>query len=355
MDTVSSVLISLIRAAFGRGAATEVPADLDWTALLALSRYHGVPAVAMDGLLSSGITLPREQMREWMMAMVKVETAYEKGKKVIADLAEDYSKAGVPLMVIKGYGLSLDYPVPEHRPTGDIDIWNFGLQEKADAYLASSAGVKIDNGVHNHSVFSYKGMTVENHFDFLNVYAHRSNRDLNARLKEMASSPDRCVPSTSVGNLYFPSSEFNALYLLRHMAAHFAAEKVTFRHLLDWGTFVERHSGEFSWDDLLNTAKENNMDRFLACINGICISDFGFPKEAFPEMPVDQALKTRVFDDIMDARNGAPAPGLAHIGQRMRRWTANSWKHRIVYGESLAETFFSQVAAHLMKPASFKH
>lgn len=355
MDLSSSVLISLIRFAFGRGTYVNVPSGFDWANLLHLSRRHGVSAIAFDGMLSSGIELPKQQMREWMAEAVKIETAYAKSERVIFSLADLYLQAGVPLMVIKGYGLSFDYPIPNHRPSGDIDTWNFGLQECADEHLSAASGINVYNGVHNHSVFSYQGMTVENHFNFFNVYAHKSNRSLDSKLKSMVMSPCQCVSSNKNKNLFFPPVDFNALFLLRHMAAHFAAESITLRHLLDWGTFVEHNSTAISWSDLTDTAMSNNMDRFLACIDEICISDLGFPREAFPALPVDQALKRRVYEDVLDTRSRVPSPGIANIGQRIKRWSDNAWKHKIVYRESLWETFFSQFKAHLMKPASFNH
>lgn len=41
------------------------------------------------------------------------------------------------MMVLKGYGLGKNYPAPNHRPCGDIDIWNFGRQEEVDALIMS--------------------------------------------------------------------------------------------------------------------------------------------------------------------------------------------------------------------------
>jgi len=50
----------------------------------------------------------------------------------IVSLAKEYSSAGIDTMLLKGYGLSLNWPVPEHRPVGDIDTYHFGKWRKAD-------------------------------------------------------------------------------------------------------------------------------------------------------------------------------------------------------------------------------
>lgn len=127
-------------------------------------------------------------------------------------------------MLLKGYGVSLDYPIPAHRPCGDIDIWLFGQQEHADALLHREKGTAINLEKHHHTVFSLDGITVENHYDFLNVHAHASNREIEKKLQELAAEPEKKV-LLGEAPLYLPSVDFNALFLLRHTAGHFAAEK----------------------------------------------------------------------------------------------------------------------------------
>ena len=78
-------------------------------------------------------------------------------------------------MVLKGYACSLDWPRPEHRPCGDIDIWQFGEQKKADAAMKNE-GIEVDSSHHHHTVFYWNGFMVENHYDFINVFQHKSAR-----------------------------------------------------------------------------------------------------------------------------------------------------------------------------------
>ena len=66
-------------------------------------------------------------------------------------------------MVLKGYGLSLDWPIPNHRVVGDLDIYNFGKWKEADSFIAEQLGIKIDDGHEHHAVFNFNGVAVENH------------------------------------------------------------------------------------------------------------------------------------------------------------------------------------------------
>lgn len=78
------------------------------------------------------------------------------------------------MMLLKGYGLSKYWPIPNHRPTGDIDIYLMYLNsegkeksrpawECADKLMTEKFGILVDNSHHHHSVFTYKGIMVENH------------------------------------------------------------------------------------------------------------------------------------------------------------------------------------------------
>lgn len=45
------------------------------------------------------------------------------------------------MVLLKGYCLSLNYPKPNHRPCGDIDIYLCGDGDKADDLLLSERGI----------------------------------------------------------------------------------------------------------------------------------------------------------------------------------------------------------------------
>ena len=115
----------------------------EWKALWNLADRHGLSAVVLDALNTYGTNLtdgmPLEMKLEWIGDVLQnYEQRYEQYKKAIESLAGFYNQHGVKMMVLKGYACSLDWPKPEHRPCGDIDMWLFGQQEAADKELVSS-------------------------------------------------------------------------------------------------------------------------------------------------------------------------------------------------------------------------
>lgn len=348
----------------GERAAALFESKPDWATVCALASAQGVLSVAWDGLqhLTAGGRLPADcrpdhaQKMQWAYSVDRMERCYARQSSVLGKLAGFYAGHGIRMLLLKGCGLSLNYPVPAHRPCGDIDIWLFGKQREADAFLRAEKGIGIDEGKHHHTVFQVNGVMVENHYDFLNVHSHASNREIEHRLRALAAEEGETI-CLSGEKIFLPSPDFNALFLLRHAAVHFAAVKMGLRQVLDWALFVQRYHTRIDWPQLERIAREQNMTRFLNCMNALSIDCLGISPDCFPPFERDRALEARVLHDIFYPRLAEAAPGGGIAGvliHKCRRWWANRWKHRMVYREGLLRTFFVQLYSHLLKPDSLK-
>ena len=362
MTQESNFLLTLLRLGIHPGAEVEsTPTDIDWQTVIDLAGEQGVVAIAWDGysrLYEAGkvtADMDKQVKKQWIARVIQFhEWKYAKYRSTIGHLASFYSKHGIKMIVLKGYGLSLNYPVPAHRPCGDVDIWNYGEYKRADKALHDDMEIKIDNSHHHHTVFHFEGQMFENHYDFVNVHAHPSSKVVEARLKELAYQGDEAVEIDGA-EIYLPSPDFNALFLLRHTSAHFAAEKMSLRQILDWGTFVQRYHDQVDWDGLTAFVDKVGMRPFMDVLNGICVNYLGFAGDIFPSGR--SAVEERVVDDIFLPEFADKNPKGHFFGSlwwRYRRWKHNAWKHRLVYPESMLRTFFVQFRAHLMKPASLK-
>ena len=270
--TVEQSFLALVRAGIGH-LVGELPEVMDWESIGVLAEEHGLPAIVWDGVdglirqdvLTGERAIPRERMHDWFGTALYYEQRYEAYQEAIASLAEVLAAGGLRMMVLKGYALSLDYPVPAHRPCGDIDIWNFGRYQEADSLLAREHGVKVDDSHHHHTVFSWRGFSVENHYDIVNVHAHRSSAEMEKIFKELAQD-DSCFVDVSGVRVYLPSANFHALFLLRHALSHFASTRgeirVKLRRLHIEGTsFLQLCQSVANDEDLL---KEKIIDIVMA-------------------------------------------------------------------------------------------
>lgn len=337
---------------------------------------HGITAIVWDELHDAAAAgeeadvLPKTLKLQWALNVKQVEGKYAQQRAVIAKLAKFFAEHGIKMMVLKGYGLSLNYPVPNHRPCGDVDIWLFEegvaadgamqrvvAQQRADELLRKEYGINIDESKHHHTVFYVDGVMIENHYDFLNIHAHRSSRRIEQVLIQLAQQKLEPV-EVDGATVYLPSADFHALFLLRHSASHFAATDIRLRHLLDWHYFVLKYGSIIDWAFLDKFAHEVNMHRFLHCLNAICIDRFSLPSVIVPEFERDAKLEERVWREILQPEFAIASPKNAGYLRSwvfmFRRWWTNRWKHRITYPEGLDETFFVQLWSHLLKPKSLK-
>jgi len=373
------LLLDLIKVALGKGTKCSLPNAINWNALFDLSIKQCVPSVVLDGLNKSLSSEPCQDNKglvkmdklKWLSMVLNMERLYTKHESIIAELAAFYRKAGYQMMLLKGYGLSKYWPIPNHRTTGDVDIYLMDMDsegndnsqpawKRADKIMKEKLGIEVDNSHHHHSVFTYKGIMVENHFDFVNVHSHRSNHWIENEFKTLALKGNEEFTFDNGAKLLFPSPLLNCLFVARHNASHFAAEHLNLRQLLDWALFVERRHKDIDWDYFWNIVRKMGMEKFVLCMAFIAIEQLSFEKGIFhiPDEYVDfqkseRKLIDRVFDNIMHPTDvGKYGKGIVYVINRYRLWKKHLWKHRIVYSDSIVSTFCAQIKSHLMKPAT---
>lgn len=365
---LNNSFLSLVRLGIGHvEEANSLPIN-NWKEIETLANRHGLLAVVVDGIekLPSNVRPPQELLLEWIGQILQnYEYTYEHYCKAIVKLAGFYNSHGYKMMVLKGYACSLDWPKHEHRPCGDIDIWLFGKQKEADALLEGLKvqGVqkfKIDRSHHHHTVFNWGEFTVENHYDFVNVHAHRSSAELEKVFKELGMDDSHFVEmrDASTGSetkVYLPSPNLHALFLIKHMVSHFAAAEISLRQVLDWAFFVEKHGKEVDWEWLKKMLDMYHLKDFFNLINAICVEDLGFVADIFPSVHFLPNLKERVLDDILEPKftSAEPKGFMPRIFYKYKRWQGNAWKQEMCYGESRCEMFWTGIWAKILKPASF--
>ncbi len=329
---------------------------VDWEEIQTLAMQQGLYAVVLDGIekLPESERPPKEMLLEWFGEVLQgYEYRYESYRRTIAEMAEFYNSHGLKMMVIKGYVCSLNWPKPEHRPCGDIDIWQFGEYKKADALVAAKKRIKIDISHHHHTVFKWHDFTVENHYDFINVHHHKSHKEFEKIFKMLGQ--DSLYTVDVLGEkVYLPSPDLHALFLLKHLMLHFASGEIRLRMLLDWAFFVEKFGKDINWGWFNETLEHFGLTSITNIFNAICVEELGFESRIFRQVQFDPVLKERVFKEILspEVPNDKPKFIIPRIIWKFKRWKANEWKHELCYKESMWSAFWSGVWSHLLKPSS---
>lgn len=351
----ADAFLALVRLGIGHGYS-GFPDDVDWPAIKALADQHGLSAIVLDGIenLPEKVRPSKVELLTWIGEILQeYEQRYELYCRTIAELAGWHNAHGLKMMVLKGYACALNWPRPEHRPCGDIDIWQFGQQKEADALMEKEKGIRIDSAHHHHTVYYWRDFMVENHYDFLNVHHHKSNVSLEVILKELGQDDSHSVEVLGE-KVYLPSPNLHALFLLRHSMSNFASTRIQIRQLLDWAFFVKANHQDIDWIWLEDVLEKYGMKRLYDVFNAICVGDLGFDVKIFSKVQFDPQLKEKVLKEILypEITKKTPKSILLRIPFKYRRWWANEWKHRLCFNDSMISAFWSGVKSHLLKPSS---
>lgn len=223
-----------------------------------------------------------------------------------------------------------------------------------DAWFKSSKVQEfmIDKS-HHHTVFYWNDFMVENHYDFINVYHHKSNVELEMIFKELGQDDSHFVELNGE-KVYLPSPNLHALFLLKHTMNDFTSFSMSLRQLIDWFFFVEKHTKEVDWEWLISVLKKFHMMDFYNIISAICVEDLGFEASIFPIVQFRPDLKDLVFNDVLYPKYSASEPSslIPRLVYKYRRWQGNAWKQELCYSESRWSAFWSGIWGHLLKPSS---
>ena len=326
--------------------------DSEWTDVQDLALRQNVAAIAFDALTELGIALPRAIKMRFISDTDRIESEYAAKLAAAVRLAGIFRRRGIGTMILKGLGLSLLYPKPNHRACCDIDIYLFGRQREGDEIMRREYGVAVDEGKHHHTVFHFGGTAVENHYDFIETHSRPSRSKLERRLKVMARAEQPMQIDLGDGvQIFIPSPNLNALFLTIHSGSHFAASNISIKHLADWSLFVAHYGGQVDWERFYATADEFGFRRYAEILNAMCIEYIGL--QPIPQLAVAQDSDTvaRSLADVMEyGKRAIPSGFIKGWRYRIARRVANTWKQRMVFRDGAVSSFIMSVATHLIKP-----
>lgn len=359
MRTTEETFLSLVSLGIGNARfVAPLPKDLDWLTIEDLATMQGLSAILVDGIerLPEDQRPPKQVLLQWIGETLQgYEYRYELYRRTIAEMAEWHNTHGFKMMVLKGYACAINWPKPEHRPCGDIDIWQFGRQKEADEALRQAQGPKfeIDNSHHHHTVFFWRDFSVENHYDFVNVYSRHSNVEIEKIFKVLGADDSHSIDIYGE-RVYLPSPNLHALFLLKHAMGNFVSTSVTIRQVLDWAFFVKAHRNGINWKWLIGILEKFRMLEFFNIINAICVENLGFSSTIFPFVQFNPFLKDRVLNDILEPAYGGIEPKyfIIRLFYKYRRWKSNAWKRSFCFVEDDWQLFWHGLWSHILKPHS---
>lgn len=361
MESSANALVRLLRFALESDAEYTLPSEIDWQKLVDLSFDQGVAALAVDGLQKFygsnpdvEIEIDKEELEdlkyEWFGEVLRAEGNYQEHCSTVKTICQTYAQNGFRPILLKGLGLSLNYPIPAHRLCGDLDIFLAdGKSLEGDLMIMEKLGLEVTKRkAGHHSHYSYNGLSVENHYELSNPYsggekARRFERELQTLIASGAHKPS--VDSS----FYLPSVNFNAVFLFWHLGSHFCFGGINLKQLCDLLMFLKQHHSGIDWPLVQRIWKQYGMVNFAYAIGSLMVKYFAMPVEMMPGMIYDETMAVRIMDDIITG-NKEPPQGLS----RILKYPCNAWKFRLVTGRSWIFPMLDSLWLHIAHSGDLK-
>ena len=273
------------------GLWNEVPAGepfaggVDWEALYRLAFAQTVVPLVTDGVNRlPQACLPAEPERLDPFLADMMATA-NRNRVLDAFIPKLFAALdGIPVVLVKGQSLAQDYPDPERRQPGDIDLLLLPESyEAAKAILLPKATKVLEEEWSIwHQGMRFRSVEVEIHGSISTLMSRKLDRKLAALLKEEFDG--RPFPTVPIGgaDIPVPDADFNAVYVFVHFLQHYWSGGVGLRQLIDWITFVTVHKRDIHPVILEKRLEDLGLLRVWKTFTGFAQEYLGCPAEKLP-------------------------------------------------------------------------
>ena len=345
-------LIILLQVALGK-MPNSVAKEFDLKTLFNLSQQQEIPAIALDGLQKLS-TIYNDLLRQdaqtiaakmqWIGCLMAQEKRYAANYCAAKSLSELYDSNGICTYVLKGLSISKLYPIPSHRFSCDLDCFLLNKSDGCNAYVSgnsvvASTGSKVDDDYYKHSVFSYKGLTVENHHYCCSVKRSKRTRDLENYLVGLLNGyTPQYIDDTK---LALPPKMFQALFMVEHANGHFLYSKMSIKHVCDWAMMRQAFKDTLDWNEFDKQCIRFGLKNFVDCLNHL--ADYILGKCSYQDLrPIDKRVLDDTFKEVSLSKN--------LMKQRIEKAIGvlrSSWKFKYFCGDSMIKELSHSVWAYL--------
>ena len=288
MKQYEEVFFSLVRAALW-DTPVEIPDSFsDWGKVVKVAQSQTVVGLTGNVLLSapSMYSLLPEQLvaslRKSIRSNILLHTVLN---NTLVQVVSALREHGIESVLLKGQGIACNYPVPELRQCGDIDLY-VGQENYAKAYdILAPISAEIDDkstletGKHFHVRI---GVVIIEIHRYACVYSDdKLNVTLQKYINEGLSNNLRVMDfgGTSVN---VPADGFNVFYVFNHLWGHFMDGGIGLRQFCDWMMLIRSRCKNISEDYLAVILKDLNLLEPWKALGCVLTDYLGLPSDEFP-------------------------------------------------------------------------
>ena len=291
MNIVSyqQVFLELLRAGLWERKPHVTQDFVEWGRVLRLAKSQSVLGIVGHVMLTDEDLvnrIPQElKVRIKQFVMMNVLT-HELLNKTLVKVVSALRDGAVEPVLLKGQGIARNYPRPELRQCGDIDLY-VGLEnaEKVHELLTPIADkidakelVSVDKHFH---VTMPGGVEVEVH-----RYTQKQSASKSDEIRQTASGIG--TSSNLVAYDFYgvpvntPADDFNAFYIFDHLLHHFLTSGVGLRQFCDWMMFLHKRNGKLNEEYLHQLLVDMELLEPWQAMGCVLVDKLGLPEAEFP-------------------------------------------------------------------------
>lgn len=289
MKGYEKVFFGLIRSSLW-GTEVEIPEGFsEWDRVFRLAKEQSMLGLVakrvmdMQDLFASLSEKVQAKLKKFLITNMMTHSRLN---SVLVHVVAAFEKEGINPVLLKGQGVASNYPTPELRQCGDIDLY-VGVEGflKSHEVLKSIAD-ELDDLSTLHAPVKHYHASVGSVMIEVHQYAEiHSSSSFNAIYQKYADAGLRdSLVKVRFGevDVNTPSDNFNAFYIFNHLWDHFMSGGIGLRQVCDWMMFMHSRAGKIDRNYLKNVLDEMNLMLPWQTFGCIAVDVLGMPSSEFP-------------------------------------------------------------------------
>lgn len=287
-----NLFFALLRAGLWGAFEGDVPQqdEIEWKSLLKLAEEQTVSGLISDGLslmkkAVPSLEVPAKVTERLMIQTIGLEKSNAMVNGVVSEVCGALNKAGIRYCLIKGQGTALNYPRPNHRTPGDIDLLldDENYRKASELLVPMAVEVSPENPQKKHLGMKFRnGVEVELHGTARVSFGDAVNKVIDRMQDDLFKGNDFREWDCLGTEVRLPSVDFDAAFIFIHFVQHFYHGGLGLRQICDWVMHLSRFSSEIDQGWILDHLIDLGMLKEWDAFGALAVTLLGMPRECAP-------------------------------------------------------------------------
>lgn len=273
------------------------PEDTDWNAVYQEMEHHRI--IPMAGIWLNTSPVPAQLKNDWIVYIFnrvrRWKAIMENQHYLIYLLKED----GISIAIMKGSAVGVCFPMPEHRPAGDIDFLVAPEDFDRAAELLEKDGFVLIEKAPYHWEYEKNGVSFEMHHFPSGMEADDTYLMglFQEGLKNLEMKQYRGYEFSSLPVLQ------NGLVLLLHIVHHLHSG-MGLRQICDWMMYAHTYlDDDYYYREMQPVLQKANLETLAKMVTKACQMHLGLRKDITWCNDIDDSYCNELIEYVMDSGN----------------------------------------------------